>query len=109
MKTIYIDPNTFKCYVENDGTRIAVETDAFNGKCDAYIEATRFVPYGETWTREDGVVFHGEMSTPWKDANERENAQREYERQLLKELQENSIPAADLENAYREGVDSVYD
>lgn len=109
MKTIYIDPNTFKCYVENDGTRIAVETDAFNGKCDAYIEATRFVPYGETWVREDGVEFPGEMSTPWKDADEREYAQREYERQLLKELQENSIPVADLENAYREGVDSVYD
>lgn len=86
MKTIYLDSD-FKCHVSNDGTMTAVETDAFGGKCDAYIEATRFVPMGETWVREDGVAFNGEMCTPWKDADERENAQREYERQLLAEYE----------------------
>ena len=54
-------------------------------------------------------MFYGEQLTVWKDYAELDAAQREYERQLLKELQENSIPVADLENAYREGVDSVYD
>lgn len=88
MKTIYID-SEFKCHVTDDGTMTAVETDVFDGKCDAYIEATRFVPRGESWTREDGEVFHGEMNTPWKDADERENAQRAYEREKL----------ADAENA----------
>ena len=109
MKTIYIKPDSFECYVTNDGTMTAIETDFFDGKCDAFIEGYRFVPSGESWTREDGVVFQGEMISPWKDYAGLDAAQREYERQLLKELQENSIPVADLENAYREGVDSVYD
>ena len=111
MRTIYLDSD-FKCHVTNNGTMTAVETDAFDGKCDAYIEATRFVPYGKTWVREDGVMFHGEMNTPWKDADERENVQREYERQLLAEYEaalENSVPISELEAAYREGVNSAYD
>lgn len=79
---IYID-SEFKCHVTNDGTMTAVETDFFNGKCDTFIEGYRFVPSGETWTRSDGEVFFGEMITPWKDYNELDVAQREYERQLL--------------------------
>lgn len=82
MRTIYID-SEFKCHVTNDGTTTAVETDAFDGKCVAYIEGYRFVPDGETWTRSDGAVFHGEMIAPWQDYAELDNAQREYERQLL--------------------------
>lgn len=108
MKTIYIDFE-FKCHVANDGTMRAVETDFFDGKCDAFIEGYRLVPAGETWAREDGVEFQGEMIAPWKDYAELDNAQRDYERQLLKELQKNSVPIADLEAAYQEGVDSVYD
>ena len=113
MRTIYIDSD-YKSHVTNDGTITAIEKDAFDGKCDAYIEATRFVPFGESWTRSDGLVFQGEMITPWKDSNEREEAQREYERQLLAEyeaelaeMKENSISIADLEAAYQEGVNSV--
>lgn len=37
MKIIYIDLD-FKCHVTNDGTMTAVETDFFDGKCDAFIE-----------------------------------------------------------------------
>ena len=108
MRTIYID-SEFKCHVTNDGTMREVETSFFDGKCDAYIEGYRFVPSGESWTRSDGVVFHGEMISPWKDYAELDNAQREYERQLLEELQENSIPVSDLEASYKEGVNSAYD
>lgn len=61
----------------------AVETDAFDGKCAEYIEGYRFVPAGETWTRKDGVEFSGEMTAPWKDYNELDAVQREYERQQL--------------------------
>lgn len=104
---IYIDSD-FKCHVTNDGTMREVETDAFDGMCDTYIEGYRFVPSGENWTRSDGVVFHGEMIAPWKDYNKLDNAQRAYERQLLKELQENSIPISELEAAYQEGVNSAY-
>ena len=105
--TIYIDSD-FKCHVTNDGTMTAVETDFFDGKCDAFIEGYRFIPSDKSWTRSDGTVFHGEMISPWKDYAELDNAQRAYERQLLKELQENSIPISELEAAYQEGVNSAY-
>jgi hypothetical protein len=82
MKTIYIDSD-FKCHTVNDDTMTAVETDFFDGKCDAFVEGYRFVPSGESWTRSDGVIFHGEMITPWKDYAELDAAQRDYERQLL--------------------------
>ena len=88
MKTIYIDAD-FKCHLVNDGTMTAIETDFFDGKCDAFIEGYRFVPSGESWTRDDGVVFYGEMVSPWKDYAELDAAQREYERERL----------ADAENA----------
>ena len=88
MRTIYIDSD-FKCHVTNDGTMTAVETDYFDGKCDAFIEGYRFVPDGESWTREDGAEFQGEMISPWKDYSELDAVQREYERDQM----------ADMENA----------
>lgn len=84
MKTIYIDSD-FKCRITNNGTFRAVETEAFDGKCDAFVEGYRYVPAGEKWTRADGVEFSGEMIAPWKDHNELEAVQREYERQQLRE------------------------
>ena len=86
MRTIYIDSD-FKCHLADDGTMTAVETDFFDGKCDAFVEGYRFVPSGENWTRSDGVVFKGEMVSPWKDYNELDAAQREYEKQLLAEYE----------------------
>lgn len=111
MRTIYIDSD-FKCHVTDDGTMTAVKTDFFGDKCDAFIEGYRFVPSGETWTRSDGAVFNGEMIAPWKPYDELDNAQREYERQLLAEYEaalENSVPISELEAAYEEGVNSAYD
>ena len=94
---IYIDKE-FKCHVADDGTMTAVETDAFDGKCATYIEGHRFVPDGERWTRADGVVFEGEMKSPWKDSTELEAAQAQYE-----------LDNAALQEAYQEGVNSAYD
>lgn len=74
--TIYIDSD-YKCYVSAAEGRRAVETDAFNGKCPEWIESFRFVPAGETWTREDGEVFT-EMMAPWKDLGEAYAAQAVY-------------------------------
>lgn len=79
MKTIYIDED-FRCHTVNDGTMTAVETSRFDGKCAEYIEGYRFVPAGESWTRSDGRVFHGEMIAPWKPYSELDDAQRAYER-----------------------------
>ncbi len=75
---IYIDSD-FKCYTSNAEGRTAVETDAFNGKCQEFIEGMRFVPSGETWVRADGVEFVGEMISPWKDSRQLELVQLRYE------------------------------
>lgn len=80
MKTIYLDSD-FKCHISVADGRTQVETDAFDGKCDAYIEGYRFIPAGQTWTRSDGTVFAGEMIAPWKSWDELDTAQREYERE----------------------------
>ena len=85
---IYIDSD-FKCHLHNNNdTMRLVETDFFDNKCAAFIEGYLFVPYGESWTREDGVVFHGEMIAPWKSYNELSMAQHEYETQQLSEFKE---------------------
>ena len=107
---IYIDPD-FKCHTSNDGTMTAVGTDFFNSKCQTFIEGYRFIPAGESWTRSDGVVFHGEMITPFKNYNELDAAQREYEQQLLKESQtelfELKSQKEDLLESYVTGVNSI--
>ena len=63
---IYLD-SEFICHLTNDGTMQAVETDFFDGKPDEYIKGYRYVPVGQTWTREDGAVFSGVMIAPAKD------------------------------------------
>ena len=85
--TIYIDSD-YKCHTSSGDGLTAVETDAFDGKCRQYIEGYHFVPYGESWTRSDGVVFAGEMIAPWKDWRELYAAQLEYERQMLAEYEQ---------------------
>lgn len=85
---VYLEQITFKCHKTDDGIRIPIEEEFFNGKCDAFIEGFRLKPEGETWVREDGQVFSGpKMITPWKDATELDSAQREYERQMLAEYE----------------------
>ena len=74
---IYINGD-FKCHVSAAEGRREIETGFFNGKCPEWIESYRFVPEGETWTREDGEVFKGEMVTPWKDLSEAYTAQTAY-------------------------------
>ena len=81
--TVYLDSD-FKCSTTSpSGAGLAVETDIFAGKCKEYIEGYRFVPAGQTWTREDGEVFEGCMVAPWVDWATLDAAQREYERQQL--------------------------
>lgn len=87
MRTIYIDSD-FKCHLTDGEGLTAVETEFFDGKCDAFVEGYRFVPSGESWTRSDGAVFSGEMIAPWKPYAQLDSVQREYERQLLEEYAE---------------------
>ena len=79
MRTIYID-SEYMCHVSADGI----------------IEGYRFVPAGQSWTRSDGRVFHGEMIAPWKPYGELAAAQAQYK-----------TDQAELAAAYQEGVNSV--
>lgn len=92
--TIYIDSD-YKCHTtEDDGYR-AIETSFFDGKCPEWIESFRYVPEGETWTREDGEAFTN-MAAPWKDLGEAYAAQAAYLEQLLAASQ---AQAADMQAA----------
>ena len=75
---IYIDSD-FRCHVTSTENLMAIETDAFDGKCSRYIEGYRYIPAGESWTREDGTVFTGERIAPAEDIRLLEAAQAAYE------------------------------
>ena len=98
MKTIYID-SSFKCHTSTAEGLTQIETDAFDDKCNPYVEGYRFIPAGQTWTRADGVAFTGEMIAPWKPWDELDAVQREYEREQYKTV---SIQNAEYEEALTE-------
>ena len=75
---IYIDSD-YKCHVLPAEGRREFDVPFFDGKCQTFIEGYRYVPEGERWVKPNGVFFRGEMIAPWKDYNELEKAQREYE------------------------------
>ena len=81
---IYIDPD-YKCHVADDGNLKAFEVPFFDGKCAAVIESYRYIPAGETWTRFDGVVFHGEMIAPFEDSRILAAYQAQYEADLAEQ------------------------
>jgi len=61
MKTICID-NDFACYPAGTADMREVDVELYLDDCtDEHLSELRFVPAGESWTRPDGVVFHGEM------------------------------------------------
>ena len=60
---IYLDKD-FLCHASPASGLREAETDFFDGKCPEFIEGYRCIPAGESWTREDGEVFTGEMVTP---------------------------------------------
>jgi len=84
--TVYLDAQ-FRCHASGSGGMRAAETDFFDGKCSAFIEGYRYVPAGESWTREDGTVFSGEMIAPWKPFDALDAAQREFELSQMADMQ----------------------
>ena len=78
MRTIYLDSN-FAVHLEQQEGLLPFETDFFDGMCDTLVEGYRIVPDGESWTRQDGKVFAGEMIAPLRWTDVLEAAQREYE------------------------------
>lgn len=100
---LYIDSD-FKLHTTKTENTTYIELYNFDGKCKEYIEGFRYVPEGAVWVREDGTEFHGAMCVPWKPYSELDNAQREYERQLI-ENYENKKNA--LITSYTQGVNSI--
>ena len=84
-----------------------METDAFDGKCRQYIEGYRFVPAGETWTREDGQVFHGEMIAPWRDYELLAEFQALYEEEQAKAVEEIAALVEEVYNSDLEVIENV--
>lgn len=101
--TIYID-NEYKCYIENDGTMTEIETDFFNGRCRKFIEGYRFVPAGQTWTREDGEIFTGEMVSPLRDYEILSEVQEVYQEEQDKATAE---IAAIVEEVYASDMEVI--
>ena len=108
MKTIYLDSD-FRCHLTDTGGLQAIETDVFDGKCDKYIEGYRFVPEGQTWTRDDGVQFTGPMVSPYKDYDILAAYQEQYQEDetAVEQAQVLQSQMAELDAAYREGVNSI--
>ena len=78
---IYVDAD-FRCHTTPSTDSQAFEKNVFKvfeGKCARYIEGFRYIPAGETWTREDGQIFTGEMIAPAEDSKLLEAAQAAYE------------------------------
>lgn len=75
---IYID-NEYKCHASSAEDRREFDVPFFDGKCKEYIEGYRYIPPGERWVKPNGEFFRGEMISPWKDYNELEKAQMQYE------------------------------
>lgn len=84
---VYIDSD-YKCHASQSDGMIPIETAFFDNKAVKFIEGYRFVPFGKMWTRDDGVQFSGEMIAPWKDYNELDAIQREYEQNLLTQYEQ---------------------
>lgn len=91
---IYIDADC-RCHSSPAEGLREFDVPDFEGKCAAYIEGTRYVPPGETWTRSDGKVFTGEMISPAVDSRILEAYQAQYEA-MLPELEDADAALAEL-------------
>lgn len=96
---IYIDSD-YKCHVADGGIMREFETDFFNNKCPEFIEGYRYIPSGETWTREDGEIFTGKMISPWKDYTQLSAIQAAVDRAQAQAINE-------YEKSYENGVNSI--
>ena len=87
MKTYYLDAEYRLHLSPAEGLAPWEDVDGrFDGKCPEYIEGFRVVPDGETWVREDGTEFEGLMIAAAVPFDELDSAQREYERQEVKDM-----------------------
>ena len=81
---VYVDKN-FRCHANPAEGLRSFDVPNFEGKCKRFIEGYRYIPDGETWIREDGVKFKGEMIAPFINYYELKEAQLIYEKELAEE------------------------
>ena len=77
MRKVYID-SLNHCHPTKNGNMTAVETDFFDGMCNAFVEGHCIELF------DDGSIH---KIYPRKRRSELDAAQREYERQLLAEYE----------------------
>lgn len=78
---VYLD-SEYRCHVDDDGTRIPIEDEFFDGKCKTFIEGYRYIPEGHTWIRPDGEEFTGDVMFPAENYEALYMAQQQYELDL---------------------------
>ena len=103
---IYID-SEYKCHTSTADGLTAGETDIFDGKCRQYIEGYRFVPAGESWVREDGEVFTGEMVAPCRNYEILAELQAVYEEEQDKATAEMAALVEEVYNSDMEVIENV--
>lgn len=81
---IYVDSD-FRCHTTPSENLREFDVPYFDDKCTELIEGYRYVPPGESWTREDGEVFKGEMIAPAVDYEPLGIAQAQYALELRSE------------------------
>lgn len=101
--TIYIDSD-FRCHTTDGDGRRAFDVPFFDNRCTAFIEGYRYVPAGETWTRQDGVKFTGEMISAATDYSKLAAAQSGYDERDATAVEE---LAAVIEDVYNEDLASI--
>lgn len=97
---IYIDATDYKVYTTPAEGRTEHEDAFFDNKCTNLVESYRYVPVGETWTREDGEEFTG-MIAPWRDIRQHDDEQQQY---LLEQLTAARAESADMRAALAEAL-----
>ena len=103
---IYID-NDYKCHTSPADGLTAVEMDFFDGKCRQFIEGYRFVPFEQSWTREDGQVFTGEMIAPWRDYGILSEFQEVAQEEQAKATEEIAAIVEEVYNSDMEVIENV--
>ena len=93
---IFVDNTDFKVYAAPAEGCTEYEDTFFDNKCTNLAESYRYVPAGETWTREDGEEFAGLMIAPWRDIRQYDGEQQQY---LLDQLVAARAESADMQAA----------
>lgn len=98
---IYIGNADYKVYTTPAEGRTESEDSFFDNKCANLAESYRYVPAGETWTREDGNEFVGLMIAPWRDIRQYDGEQQQY---LLDQITAARAESADMQAALSEAL-----